>query len=73
MKKKRIIIYFEPIAREFEFPDDYTEADIEEAINRAVYDGDDNLHDIEIDMWEEGYTDEEWDAIVKERPDISEN
>lgn len=52
--KKRITIYFTPISLEIELDNNLDKREIEEEINRQVYDlqADEITTDIRIDYWE---------------------
>lgn len=52
--KKRITVYFTPINLEIELDDNLDKREIEEEINRQVYDlqVDEITNDINIDYWE---------------------
>lgn len=52
--KKRIIVYFTPISFEVELKDDLDNMEIEEEINRQVYDlqADEITNYVDIDYWE---------------------
>lgn len=52
--KKRITVYFTPISFEVELDDNLGNEEIEEEINRQVYDlqADEITNDVDIDYWE---------------------
>lgn len=53
--KKKITVYFNPVSLELELNEDLDRREIEEEINRQVYDikTDEITREAEIDYWEE--------------------
>lgn len=54
--KKKVTVYFTPITFEIELNNNLDEYEVEEEINRQIYEiqADDITNDVDIDYWEEG-------------------